>query len=284
MNRPSIGFAPMYGVELLLDSPPSLSLEELLEAIQTHCPAAEPLDRSGKGNVLAFVHTDHPVACQSETPFAQTFICPADRPFEVDDAVSNDLGQSWSFPGVAEVVGRCRSRLLVTDMLASLLEPKQRLELFLAALAGVLEVVPALAVHWQPTGQFIDPSRFLDAYEEGGATRFFAGSLNVRFYQISNAPGDMIMDTLGLTALGLPDLQCHFRGLEPGRVAAVLHDTAYYLYERGDIIGDGHTVEGATTGRRWRCQHERSILPPSRAVLDLDPGPPYAAGVRQGTS
>ena len=114
------------------------------------------------------------------------------------------------------------------------------------------------------------------------SSRFFAGSLNVRFYNISNSPGDMMMDTFGLAALGLPDLQCHFRGLEPGQVAALLSNTGYYVFEQGDVIEDGHTVEGLEPGSRWRCQHEDSLLPPARVVLDLDPGPPHAAGGRQG--
>ena len=91
----------------------------------------------------------------------------------------------------------------------------------------------------------------------------------------------MLMDTLGLAALGLPDLQCHYRDLAPGEVATVLANTGYYIYENGDVIENGHTVEGITAGSRWRCQHEESMLKPSRVVLDLDPGPPHSTGNRK---
>ena len=89
------------------------------------------------------------------------------------------------------------------------------------------------------------------------------------------------MDTLGLAALGLPDLQCHFRDLIPGEVAALLKNAGYYIFENGDVIENGHTLEGITAGSRWRCQHEESMLKPSRVVLDLDPGPTHAAGNRR---
>jgi hypothetical protein len=280
MDQPPGGFAQTYGVELLFEALPSLSLTELLEAVRRHCPAAEPLDRSGEGTVLAFVHPDHPVGLKDATIPAQTCVFPTDRPFQLTKALEGDLQQSWSFPEASEVVGRCRHTVLVTDLMSSPLDYRERLGLFQDALAGVLEAVPVLAIHWRPTGQFIDPRRYLEAYREGGANRFFAGSLNVRFYNISNSPGDMVMDTLGLAALGLPDLQCHFRGLEPGRVAALLSNTGYYLYEQGDVIENGHTIEGLESGSRWRCQHEDSLLPPARVVLDLDPGPPHAAGRR----
>ena len=63
-------------------------------------------------------------------------------------------------------------------------------------------------------------------------------------------------------------------------MAALLANTGHYLFEQGDVIADGHTVEGLEPGRGWRCQHEDALVPPSRVVLDLDPGPPHAAGDR----
>jgi hypothetical protein len=88
------------------------------------------------------------------------------------------------------------------------------------------------------------------------------------------------MDTMGLAPLGLPDLQCHFSGLETTAVGQMLYNTAYYLFEHGDIIQNGHTVAGVPTERRWVCQHETALVVPERTVLDINPGSPYAAGKR----
>jgi hypothetical protein len=90
----------------------------------------------------------------------------------------------------------------------------------------------------------------------------------------------MLMDTLGLAALGLPDLQCHYRIMEPGDVGRTLYDLALYIYQQGDVIKNGHTVEGVPPGSKWRAQHEKALVEPDREVIDLDPGPPYAAGKR----
>jgi hypothetical protein len=89
------------------------------------------------------------------------------------------------------------------------------------------------------------------------------------------------MDTLGLTALGLTDLQIHYRGLEPAAVADLLDSLTRYLCEQGDIIADGHTVQGLAPDQRWRCQHEMSLLEPKRIVIDVNPGPGFAAGTRR---
>ena len=51
---------------------------------------------------------------------------------------------------------------------------------------------------------------------------FFVGFLNVRVFKVGDNPGEMLMDTLGLAAIGLPDLQCHFRDLDLNEVADLL--------------------------------------------------------------
>ncbi|QEH35969.1 hypothetical protein OJF2_45270 [Aquisphaera giovannonii] len=280
MDQATGGFARTYGVELLFEWEPTLDADELLRAVRERRPSAELMGRPDEATTLGFAHPDLPVRMKDGSIPAQTHLLWTEKPFEFTEIAEEDLGQSWQFPEAREVVGLCRHRLLLTDLMSSPLPPADRLGVFEDVLAGVLRVLPASAIHWRPTGQFIDPDAYLQGYDKGGAARFFAGALNVRFYNVQDAPGDVLMDTLGLGALGLPDLQCHYRGLEPGRVAAMLANTAYYVFERGDVIEDGHTVEGPAPGSRWRCRHEESLLKPSRVVLDIDPGPPHAAGRR----
>ena len=59
----------------------------------------------------------------------------------------------------------------------------------------------------------------------------------------------MVLDTLGLHVFGLPDLQCHFRGREPGKIAGLLYATATYVFDEGDVILDGNTISGPQTRR-----------------------------------
>jgi len=87
-------------------------------------------------------------------------------------------------------------------------------------------------------------------------------------------------DPRGLGALGLPDLQCHFFDLEPSAVARVLYDAAFYVFEHGDVIEDGHTIQGVDAGSKWRARHLESLVGPMRVVLDLDLGVKHAAGSR----
>jgi Domain of unknown function (DUF4261) len=51
-----------------------------------------------------------------------------------------------------------------------------------------------------------------------------------------------------------------------------LYHLAEYVFERGDVIRDGDTVEGMETTERWRCRKVPSYVPPSRRVINVIPG------------
>jgi len=276
MTKPPDGFAQTYGVELLCEQPPIIARSELLESVRKYCPNAETMGDAETGLSFSFLHPDHPVGLAGSTVPAQTHVLISNDPYSVAPELAEDLQQSWGFPDLAKVLSRCGWSLIVTDMMSSSLDPRTRLGLFQDVLAGVLDVVPARAIHWRPSAHFLAADQFRQAYRQGGAARFFAGALNIRFFTVDGAPGEMVMDTLGLAALGLPDLQCHFRDLDPDDVATVLLNSGCYIFEAGDVIEDEHTIEGATAGSRWRCQHEESLLPPHRTILNLDPGPQHA--------
>ena len=85
------------------------------------------------------------------------------------------------------------------------------MELFRGALRAVFENVNCLAIDWKLTEQLGDPQEFLLCQEKSDIESRLWGFINVRLFWIEGT-NDLLMDTLGLAALGLPDLQCHFRG------------------------------------------------------------------------
>lgn len=171
--------------------------------------------------------------------------------------------------------------MLLTDMFAIGLDYKIRLSLFTKVLLAVLEVIPCLTIHWQPSQHFVNPDKYRSALLNAGNVLF--GAVNVRLFRVENrTPGDIVMDTLGLHAFGLPGLQCHFNGLDEQKVARLLYNTSVYVFEKGDVIADGHTL-GFTPKQRWVCRHAKSLVEPKRVVIDINPGKPYAAGNRTPT-
>jgi hypothetical protein len=180
------------------------------------------------------------------------------------------LGQSWDWDLARDVTSRAPHALAVNDLMTLGLERRPRLEVYDLLLRAVLEAAPPLAMHWLASERIVEPREYL---ETTGIQRLTKGYINVRLFRVENrSPGECVMDTLGLAAFGLADLQCHFAALDPRAVARVLFNTGAYVFERGDVLEDGDTVEGTVPGSRWRCQHETSLVPPERVVVDLHPG------------
>lgn len=228
-------------------------------------------------DVALFFHTEHCVTYSDGKIPAQTAILSAHKPIDLT-AYSEDIQQSWRFRECEPVLRRSKHTLLVTEMMAQPLSPNDRVRLFHGVLQAIVEHSQPDVMVFKHSQQVISPSDYLSASGDEPILR--PGSLNVRFFNISNSGGDMVMDIRGLHEVGLHDLQCHFRELDPNDVSRVLFNTAVYLFENGSVIESGNTIEGAEPGSKWACQFENSLLEPTRELLDLNPGMKYAAGTR----
>lgn len=260
-----------YSVELLYERAPSLD-ERVVAAVKASRPGAEVV-RSGP--IVAF-HHDVPV--QGEIP-AQTAILGTEETYD-PETLALDLQQTWDWPEAATAAVRARSSVLVTDLLSSSLDRVVRLRIFLEVLSACVQATDPIALRWQPANKLVSPTDLLEVMRAADPTRMARLALNVRLFDVPERPDEIVMDTRGLAEFVLPDLQVHFRELEPTAIARVLYRSALYVWAEGDIIDDGSTIEGLLPSERWRCRHERALVGPDRTVLDVEPGPPFAAGHR----
>ena len=79
------------------------------------------------------------------------------------------------------------------------------------------------------------------------------------------------MDTVGLSHFGLPDFQILHKPSSERRLAQMLWNFAYYIFENGDIIEDGNTIEGLEPNSKWKCERRMSIVKPARVVIENRP-------------
>ncbi|MGZ9586518.1 DUF4261 domain-containing protein [Paenibacillus marinisediminis] len=283
------GFARVYGVELKYKQPPKLDRNMLYEKMELytgkvdrgeHHTDAEGLavweaNSEEDQNLLHFFHLNYMVEfTDGEMPAQTSLMDTESRP--VTD-YETAIQQSWHWQEAAQVVSDCEHSLLLIDMMASGLDPKSRLQLFTGSLRAVLETAPCDAIYFRESDKLVEPSAYLAAIEEG---ELLYGAMNIRFYNVEGTGSDRpegLMDSLGLAALGIPDVQCHYYDLEPDEVAGNLLNIAYYLFDRGDVIADGETI-GFTDEMRWRCEHQYGLAAPHRVVVDINPGEPYYAG------
>lgn len=271
----------IYAVELLFETAPTIQSDLLLKALRQTCPDIEPLGTPGDASSFHFVHSSHLVHYDQGAMPAQLVIFSGKRKGDhtgLQDAVQ----QSWNLPDAEKVVAALPHKILVTDLMARGLPYKERLSIFLDALEAIVSTLKCPAIHWRASQQITSSAFFLEAHRRKNRHVLLAGPLNVRFFNISDAklPGEAVADTMGLSIFGLPDIQCHFHTLDVNQVVRLLFDLSVYLFEKGDVIETGHTVPGVEPNEKWRCQHEDSLLAPKRIVLDINPGPKYAAGDR----
>ena len=180
------------------------------------------------------------------------------------------IGHTRDWPAAAETAARARAAVKLVDELPS----EERLSAFVARVAAAAKKLPCIAIWWMPAERLVEPRAIAAAVRDEDPLRV---ALNVRLFHVEEGHGDeRIMDTVGMAALELPDVQCHFFALDAAQVAALLEETARYVYDEGDVIGDGDTVPG-TDGAEWACRREVALVDPPRDVVDVTPPAPHAA-------
>ena len=235
----------------------------------------------GPAGTFHFAHKSHPVQYKEGAVPAQLVLYPGEGKSD-HTTINEAVQQSWNLPDAENVVASLPHKILVHDMMARGLPHKERLSIFLDALEAIVSTLGCRAIHWRASQQVISSKYFLQ--ERGMKDRhiLFSGPLNVRFFNITDGKfaDEALADTMGLAVFGLPDIQCHFHGLDINQVVRLLYNMGVYIFDKGDVIASGETISGIGAGEKWICQHEDSQVRPQRVVLDINPGPKYAAGAR----
>ncbi|WP_101698231.1 DUF4261 domain-containing protein [Clostridium minihomine] len=243
-------------------------------------PLAEnPKMPSEPSDLTGFLLEDHPAYYQKEDQWVPTQLI-LYGPDEFDQDLWNEqiTAQFWNIPDKAEFLSRCNYSIMASNMLAANLPITEGFQIIADYADLILDLFPdCIGIYWPHSQRLVTREAFQNSQWSSKELHFLDGGVNVRFFNIAQT-GEMLFDTLGLTPIGLPDLQCHCKDLEPNHVVGFLYNLAAYLYRSGDIIEDGNTVEGID-GEKWLCQREDALATPVRMVLDINAGK-YAGGNR----
>jgi hypothetical protein len=257
-------------VELLYEQETRLDEGDLLAEVNKVLPHTV-LAGDGRQPTL-LVHEGHGTADDDAPTPVMTVLMPADPNDHLVDPARIDLSQTWEFPQAQGILDRCHTALTVSEMFGRPRPPTERLEVFRATVLAACRLTRPAAAWWPTATQLRPPPT--------PASPPLMGLLNVRLFRVEGSARDVVMDTLGLQVFGLPDLQCHCHDIDLPRLATYLRNAGNYLFERGDVIRHGDTIEGIEPGEKWECRQEEAAIPPDRLMIDLDPGEDYAAGDR----
>ncbi|WP_315072158.1 DUF4261 domain-containing protein [uncultured Clostridium sp.] len=274
-NVPDV-FAETYSVELYMKEEPVILENDLLENIKKYCGNVEISSRQENNIIFAF--TDHILEYKNmSAPVSIVISKVYDKPDILK--LKKSLEQSENFKNKEEIE-ECSYRIIVTDIMAIGLEYSKRIEIFQKALYAITELIPCEGIHFQLTEQVMSRDEYLGNNPFNEDYDILFGILNVRLFNIEGEEDEYLMDTLGLSAIGLCDLQCHFKNLDPNQVIDILYSYGYYIFDNSEVADKLKEIEGIGEMEKWKCEHEVSLAEPKRVVIDINPGREFSGGNR----
>lgn len=264
----SEGNAPVeaYAADILYTETPLITGNELQEALEQRIGAVEA-ERGGAAGSFLFQFPDladpsreggAPVGCSVER---------GDGPLD-EPTIARALAQTRDWKDAGNAARAHEARLVVTDRRAAGLAYKNRLRIFQDVVAAVTSCATPTAILWHASGKFVNPLALTRAPKPSEKRDALQGAVALRRLPPPDKGAKMTIDTLGLAALGLPDLEVIVRLEDPARVEGFLLSIARYVFDLGDVLPDGRVVKGPT-GDRWILKRTRAANVPSREVLHL---------------
>ncbi|MCM1577242.1 MAG: DUF4261 domain-containing protein [Ruminococcus sp.] len=186
------------------------------------------------------------------------------------------VSQMWDCPDKEQILARCKYKAVALDMMSDGLRYKERADMLMDFTEALLEMYPQCrAVMFESSGKMFGRKDYLSR-NIPRESRFVYNAVNVRFFNIQGTE-DMMVDTLGMSVLGLPDLQYHFHGADPDHIVNHAYNFLSYIYSRNCPINSGETVDGMENGVftpsvQWKCQFEDALIQPVRPVIDVNMG------------
>ena len=202
---------------------------------------------------------------------AQLMMC-GFNPVKNDTADGLARSQFWDVEDGNELLDSCKWQVTVSDFLAAMIpDPKVRAGILIDWVELTLELFPeCVCIYFVTSGKLLTPDKLRNNPLKG-ASRFLYGGVNARFFNIEGED-EKVVDTLGMYALELPDVQYHFQGLDPDDVVNHAFNTVIYQFENDIPIESGNTLGGFEPDEKWKCQYENSLIQPVRVVLDVAAG------------
>lgn len=257
-----------YTAEILYTETPLLTQDELLQALQERVGTVEA-EEGGRPGAFLFKFPDLADPSREGGQPVGITIERGDGPLP-DAEITRAVAQTRDWKDAGNSAHAHEARLVVSDRRASGLSYKNRLRIFQDVVAAVCACATPCAIFWRASGKLVNPLVMTRSARPGEKRDPLVGAINIRLLPPSAGGARMSMDTLGLSALGLPDLEVLIRLEEPAKVEPFLMSIARYVFDLGDVMPDGRVVKGPA-GDRWILKRTRASAVPSREVLALRP-------------
>jgi len=201
---------------------------------------------------------------EGKIPAQCTIYKPDKKDFDLSK-FKNSLKQVWHWDNAKETIVNCKYELLVNDLMTRGLDYKIRVELFQKFLVTIVKILKPKAIFFPTSENIVEPNVFIsNIYSK----IYLYGLLNFRMFKINE--DEILFDSLGLYALGLPDFEIQYSNNNSNAILELINSYSYYIYEYGSVIEDGNTVEGIESGSKWICKYNSSLVEPIRNIIKIE--------------
>lgn len=264
--------AELLTVKLFFENVPEFNDEKIEQELSKRFKQIE-FDKSidEPNNSRHYFFKDYEVKfAEGSIPAQATIFVPDENNIDFSE-LHNSFGQSWNWIEAEETVRKCSYEILLTDVMSRNMDYKERIEYFQKFVASIVSAMNPSAVWVRNSEMILEPTDYLEKISQNNYQNINA-FMNVRLFNIREREGEMIMDTLGLNSLGLPDFEFRFANYNEQQIAGLLFNYGHYIFENGVVIEHGNTIEGIEENSKWKCYFNHSQLEPKRIVIEINNG------------
>ncbi len=272
----------VFVMHLLFKEPCEMPDKKLMDEVMTkHLSSVERF--GGDDKLTCYLAKRYTAKFKDAEMPPQLMIMPCDK-FDGQAVSALDRSQMWDCPESDRILSECGYQVCAIDMLAAPLDPKDRAEMLMDFMEALVEIFQQCeAVYFDYSGKMFTADK-IRAHKLNREQRFIYFAVNVRYFNVEGTQ-DMLVDTRGMGTLFLPDLQYHFRGVDPNIIVNHAYNVASFVFANDNPIKNNDTIDGADENGlneelQWRCRYERSLVQPAREVIDINIGD-NAAGTRE---
>ncbi len=278
LNNEKAHFSHVYFYKLLFEKKPKLpNIEVIRKHLKKFYNDVDIISK--EDNIYNIAINDLKVKYEDDKEIPAQLLMPESIEFDytsIDDKVYSQMFDIRNPKGIIE---NCSYEIMISDFLSAGLDYKDRASLLNNWLMVALKLFEdCIAVYNEQSGKLLLRYQILhNTYPNN--LRFLFSGVNIRIFSVENSD-DIIVDTLGMYAIGLPDIQYHFKNLDIKDIVSHALNTIAYIFDNGAVIKSGDTLRGFSDDVFWNCRYENSLLKPYREILDINTLE-YAAGNRK---
>ena len=273
----------VFAFHLLMDEMCDMSNEEFIQNIMDkHLGGTEHFNYNDES--VSYVPKEYNISLDDGKVISPQLMFT--KCLNIEEPLMTDLEktQLWNCKEGLDILEECKYEVIATDILGSILDYKQRANMLVNYVLALLEIFPnCKAVLFDNSKKMLTRDQIVNCnlvYE----SRFIYYAVNIRYFNIQGT-NDMIVDSIGMNTLGLPDLQYHFHDLDPNLIINHALFVLSYIYDNNNPIKANDFIDGIKNGEismdvSWKVDYEESLLEPYREVIDVNTNE-FASGNRE---